>query len=89
MVRVSIWYWWQKAAKYFTHVERGGTTKYKYCRRKVFWDLVILDVNAGFIANVAIDLVYDCYVKQLPVTAICDLSRKDKIRGGHPNLRIN
>jgi hypothetical protein len=79
----------QKAAKDFTTAERGGKNKFKYCRRKVFWDLIALHVQAGFLAQVAIDRVYDCYGRRLSVTAILELMRKDKTTGGHPNLRIN
>jgi hypothetical protein len=79
----------QKAAKDFATAERGGKNKFKYCRQKVFWDLIGLHVSAGFLAEVAIDRVYDCYGRRLSVTAILELLRKDKTTGGHPNLRIN
>jgi hypothetical protein len=77
----------RKAAKDFTAEERG-LNKFKYCRRKNFWDIISLHVRAGFEARTAIDRVYECYGKQLSVYTILDLIRKDKQTGGHPNLRL-
>jgi hypothetical protein len=77
----------RKAAKEFTAEERGKN-KYKYCRRKNFWDLVALHVRAGSEAAEIIDRVYDCYGRQLSVYNILELIRKDKASGGHPNLRL-
>jgi hypothetical protein len=79
----------QKAAKDFTTAERGGKNKFKYCCQKAFWDLIVLHVSARFLAQVAIDCVYDCYRRRLSVTAILELLRKDKTTGGHPNFHIN
>jgi hypothetical protein len=79
----------RKAAKDFTARERGGTNKFKFCRRKVFWDIIILHIAAGFESTVAIDRVYESYGRRLSVSIILELIRKDKIKGGHPNLRIN
>ena len=49
-----------KPAKEFTLEERGKV-KSVYCRRKVFWDVITLLVNAGHTSEVAIDKVYACY----------------------------
>ena len=78
----------RKPAKEFTPSERGGKNKFKYCRRKNFWDLISLHVNAGSTSDAIIEKVYQCYGANLPVTSICELIRKDKSRRGHPNLRI-
>ena len=49
-----------KPAKEFTLEERGKV-KSVYCRRKVFWDVITLLVNAGHTSEVAIDKVYANY----------------------------
>jgi hypothetical protein len=76
-----------KPAKEYTPRERGAN-KINYCRRKSFWDVISKHTNAGYLACVAIDRVYDCYGNGLSVTKILNQMMKDKKNGGHPNLRI-
>jgi hypothetical protein len=45
----------RKAAKDFSKSEGGGINKFKYCIRKVFWDIFIIHFAAGYKANVAIE----------------------------------
>ena len=77
----------RKPAKDFTPSERGAV-KYKYCRRRVFWDCVSKHVNAGFTADTAIDRIKAAYGDRLSVYRILQLMRRDKKDGGHANLRI-
>ena len=76
-----------KAAKDFTRVERGNV-KFAYCRRKVFWDVIVKLVNAGHTSDTAVDQVYNAYGRNLPVTTILRRMVHDRKDGGHPNLRI-
>ena len=76
-----------KPAKDFTRLERGKQ-KFAYCRRKVFWEVLVKLVNAGHISDTAIDLVYQCYGRSLGVTAILRKMVTDRKSGGHPNLRV-
>jgi len=76
-----------KPAKDFTRLERGKH-KFAYCRRKVFWEVIIKLVNAGHISDTAIDLVYQCYGRRLGVTAILRKMVADRKTGSHPNLQI-
>jgi hypothetical protein len=78
----------RKAAKDFTAAERGGKNKFKYCRRKIFWDIIKVHVAANVAANIAIDRVYTCYGKKLSVTKIIEKLQKDRPSGGHPNLQL-
>jgi hypothetical protein len=77
----------RKAAKDFTFTERGKC-KFKYCRRKVVWDCIVKHVNAGHLAAVAIDKIYQCYGQSSNVSTIINAMVNDKKTGGHPNLRI-
>jgi hypothetical protein len=77
----------RKPAKDFTPAERGRF-KCTYCRRRVFWDMVTKHVNSGFTSAVAIDRIYQCYGRKLPVTKILIQMVKDKKAGGHPNLQL-
>ena len=56
----------KKAAKHFTRAERGKV-KFAYCRRKVFWDVIVKLVHAGHTSDSAVDEVYNCYGRSLPV----------------------
>jgi hypothetical protein len=76
-----------KPAKDFTFVERGFC-KFKYCRRKVVWDCISAHVNAGHLAAVAIDRIYQAYGRNQTVSTIINAMIQDKKRDGHPNLRI-
>merc|ERR1712150_375032 len=76
-----------KPAKEFTLIERGKA-KSVYCRRKVFWDVVVKLVNAGHTSEVVIDKVYACYGRNTSVTKILLKMVQDRKTGGHPNLRV-
>ena len=75
----------RKPARQFTAIERGRV-KFKYCRRKVVWDIIDRMVRGGFTAQVAIDKLYVVY-GHITVTQIINLMRTDAIGGGHPELR--
>ena len=77
----------KKAAKHFTRAERGKV-KFAYCRRKVFWDVIVKLVNAGHTSDLAVDEVYNCYGRSLPVSTILRKMVHDRKAGGHPNLQI-
>jgi hypothetical protein len=53
----------RKAARLFSREERGRA-KHKYHRRKVVWDCIAAVVRAGFTAQVAIDRVYQVYLRR-------------------------
>ena len=76
-----------KPAKEFNLLERGKT-KSVFCRRKVFWDVIVKLVNAGHTSEVAIDKVYGCYGRTTSVTKILLKMVQDRKTGGHPNLRV-
>ncbi|KAL3666787.1 hypothetical protein V7S43_008407 [Phytophthora oleae] len=76
-----------KAAKDFTTIGRGAN-KFAYSRRKVFWDVVSSLVRSGFTSDTAIDKVYSVYGRQLSVTNVLVALRADRMRGGHPSLRV-
>jgi hypothetical protein len=80
----------RKPAKAFSKNERGGKNKFKYCRRRIFWDIIVLHVRAGYTAEMAIEKVYNLYGPNLSVTYILQALQKDKLKydGTHPNLRI-
>ena len=73
----------RKAARLFTKEERGSC-KFKYCRRKIVWDLIALHVNAGITAHRSCDMIYAHYGEQLPVTKIINSLRHDIQRSGIP-----
>ena len=73
----------RKAAQLFTKEERGSC-KFKYCRRKIVWDLISLHVNAGITAHRSCDMIYAHYGEQLPVTKIINSLRRDIQRSGIP-----
>ena len=66
----------------------GGKLKFKYCRRKVFWDCVAKHVLAGYDPATTIDKIHAAYGHSLSVTKILDAMKVDKKNGGHINLRI-
>ena len=72
-------------AKHFNSKDRGRV-KYKYCMRKHFWDLISKMIQHGYSHTSAIDKVYTIYDGS--VTNILRDIRKDKKRGGHPQLRF-
>jgi hypothetical protein len=76
-----------KPAKSFTPVERGKV-KFKYCRRKVFWAIMVKLVNSGFNEVSAIDKIRQAYGINLSVSAILNSMQKDRKNGGHPNLSL-
>lgn len=77
----------RKAAKDFTAAERGRV-KYNYHRRKVVWDVIAELVRSGWTANTACDRLHEVYGRNLSVTNIINRMRRDRVNGGHPNLRI-
>ena len=78
----------RKLAKDFTAYERGQD-KCRYCRRKIFWDLVAENVRAQRLATDVIDSIYAAYGSSLSVTAIINRIRKDKKNGTLPrSLRV-
>jgi hypothetical protein len=70
-----------KPAKNFTSVVRGKV-KFKLCRRKFFWDVMVRLVNAGFAELTAIDKVHQAYGMNLSFTSILNKIHKDKHNGG-------
>lgn len=71
----------RKPAKHFTPQERGGKNKFRYCRRKVFWDCVAKHVNAGYEAQSAITKIHECYGHNQSVTNILVAMAKEKKMG--------
>ena len=76
-----------KAAKDFTSHERGQV-RFKYCRRKVFWDCVSQHIRAGYTALTAIDRIHAAYGNNLSVSSILALMARDKKNNGQENLRL-
>ena len=78
----------RKAARLFSYSERGRS-KFKYCRRKVVWDLIAGLVRQGHTADAGIDRIYAVYGGQTSVTNIIAGLKRDKKNGTlSPNLRI-
>jgi hypothetical protein len=76
----------RKAARFFTPQERGQV-KFKYSRRKVFWDVVSHLIRSGLHSNVAIDRIYEVYGQNATVTTVINQMRRDKRNGNlHPLL---
>jgi hypothetical protein len=75
----------RKPARDFTARERG-LDKYRYYRRKHVWDVVSNLVNAGVIARVAIDRMYNHYGANRSVTRIINDIMRDKKNGGLPQV---
>jgi len=74
-----------KAAKYFTRAERGPC-KFKYSRRKLFWDLVEKLIRRGQASADIIENIYQSYGPSLSVTAIINHIRENKRDGAWPPL---
>jgi hypothetical protein len=78
----------RKAARLFSRAERGRV-KFKYCRRKVVWDLVSRLVNSGLTSQVACDRIYAVYGPSTSVTNIIKRIQTDiKNWTMHDNLRV-
>ena len=69
----------RKPAERFTRRERGNV-KYKFHRRKVFWDRVSEMIRGGHTYHTAIDELYRIYGQQKPVTDIINEMRDDRKR---------
>ena len=67
----------RKAARLFTHSERGRV-KHSYCHRNVFWAMIDKLVRRGITAQVAIDAVYNRYGRELCVSKIIQLIKRDR-----------
>jgi Fe-S cluster biosynthesis and repair protein YggX len=76
-----------KAAKNFTSVERGRV-KFKFCRRKCFWEVMVKLCNAGSTDLSSIDKVNQAYSMKHSVSTILDMMMRDRKVGGHPNLSL-
>ena len=66
-----------KPARLFSARERGQM-KYKYTRRKIFWDLVREITRTGVSSHVAIDRIYTVYGHSTSVTSIINGLRRDR-----------
>ena len=75
----------RKPARDFTMHERGGANKYKYCRRKVVWDLIESMMRSGLSSHVCIDRIYAAYGENRSVTEIINCVRRDKNEGNLPH----
>jgi hypothetical protein len=75
-----------KPAKDFTARERGAV-KFRYSKRKVFWDVVAAHVRAGYDAHAAIERIQSAYGHSLSVTNVLKAMTRDRQKG-HPNLQI-
>ena len=76
-----------KPAKLFTARERGcKSIKHTYSLRLGFWKLVAELIRKGRTSGCAVDEIYRVYGRNQTVTAILREIRKDKLRGGHPEL---
>ena len=67
----------RKAARFFSHSERGRS-KHKYHRRKVVWDLISGLVRQGHTADGGIDRIYAVYGGQTSVSNIINGLKKKK-----------
>ena len=65
----------RKPARQFTVGERAKV-KFKYCRRKILWDVIDGLVRSGNTAPVAIDKIYDAYGR-VSVSDIINKIRQD------------
>ena len=74
----------RKAAKLFNAVERGRS-KFTYCLRKPFWDLVVSMISHGYNHNTAIDKIYEVY-GHISVVKVLRCIRRDKRTGGNDEL---
>ena len=69
----------RKPARQFTMQERARV-KFKYCRRKIVWDVIDRLVRSGYTAQVAIDRIYDIYGR-LTVSDMIKRIRQDTRSG--------
>ena len=77
-----------KPAYLFTSREKGRC-RFKYCRRKIFWDLVRKMVDRGDTAQQAIDKIYAALGPSLCVTRIIQEIQKRRKSGDMPEqLRV-
>ena len=74
-----------KPAKFFTPQERGSC-KYKYYRRKLFWDRLTHMIRNGHTPQSAIQKLYQVHGRDCSVTKIINQLRKDKIRNRRADL---
>ena len=68
----------RKPARLFSFSERGRS-KFKYCRRKIVWDLIAGLVRQGHTADAGIDRIYAVYGGQTSVTNIINGLQRDNI----------
>ena len=76
-----------KAAKDFTSRERGRC-KHKYCRRKVAWNLIQEQINAGKTASQACDDIYTAFGPNLSITQIITAIKRAKARREMPPVLL-
>ena len=79
----------KKAAKLFTHEERGRN-KFTYCLRKPFWELVEDMIRHGYNHNTAIDKIEDEH-RNMTVTATLQAikkARRQQLSGGGSQIVI-
>ena len=75
-----------KPARMFTRRERGGRVKFRYSRRKVFWDCMSRLLSRGNTIATAIAKIKGVY-GDVSVTKTLERMRPDERAGGHANLR--
>ena len=78
----------RKAASQFTmdHRNRSNKVKQAFYRRKIFWEVVARMVRGGVNHQVAINRIREVHGHTTSVTKTLVAMKKDKQRGGHPNL---
>lgn len=76
----------RKPARHFTRFERGRV-RVVYSKRKLVWSTIDRMVRGGYVAETAIDKIYEVYGRGLSVTEIIKRLRVDERHGGHPDLR--
>jgi len=94
---LDLWHEWchglqgNKAARLFTPVEKGQKkVKFKFSRRNNFWIVMRhLTLGKGHSELSAIDLIEQCYGRNLPVTSMLKKLCEAKEKGYHPNLDMN
>ena len=63
------------------NVEERGVQRFKFCRRKVFWDAVSGMILRGLSSRVAIDRLYGYYGRRMSVSSILDKMLNDRKNG--------
>lgn len=76
-----------KPASLFSRRERGGTNKFKYSRRLVFWRCMKRLIRGGCSVGTACNRITAVY-GNVSVTQIINRMRRDEKMGGHANLRV-